>query len=123
VLAVLRGRDIGDTVVVVTRFFGGTKLGTGGLVRAYTDAAQEGFRSLAVIRKIERTLLGLELPYPVFEQVKRLIAQHGGEVEEESFAEAVTILAKFPSDQTKPFSYAVSELTSGRVVPIDFGSI
>lgn len=123
VLAVLRGRDIGDTVVVVTRFFGGTKLGTGGLVRAYTDAAQEGFRSLAVIRKIERTLLGLELPYPVFEQVKRLIAQHEGEVEEESFAEAVTILAKFPSDQTKPFSYAVSELTSGRVVPIDFGSI
>jgi uncharacterized YigZ family protein len=123
VLAVLRGRDIGDTVVVVTRFFGGTKLGTGGLVRAYTDAAQEGFRSLAVIRRIERTLLGLELPYPVFEQVKRLIAQHGGEVEEESFAEAVTILAKFPSDQTKPFSYAVSELTSGRVVPIDFGSI
>lgn len=123
VLAVLRGRDIGDTVVVVTRFFGGTKLGTGGLVRAYTDAAQEGFRSLAVIRKIERTLLGLELPYPVFEQVKRLIAQHEGEVEEESFAEAVTILAKFPNDQTKPFSYAVSELTSGRVVPIDFGSI
>jgi len=123
VLAVLRGRDIGDTVVVVTRFFGGTKLGTGGLVRAYTDAAQEGFSSLPVIRKIERTLLGLELPYPVFEQVKRLIAQHEGEVEEETFAEAVTILAKFPSDQTKAFSYAVSELTAGRVVPVDFGSI
>ncbi len=123
VLAVLRGMDIGDTVIVVTRYFGGTKLGTGGLVRAYTDAAHGGFSALPLIRKIERTLLGLDLPYSFFDQIKRLITQHEGQIEEETFAEAVTLLAKFPSDQVAPFSHAVSELTAGRVTAIDFGII
>lgn len=123
VLAVLRGMDIGDTVIVVTRYFGGTKLGTGGLVRAYTDAAHEGFKTLPLIRKIERTLLGLDLPYSFFEQIKRLITQHEGQIEEETFAEVVTLLAKFPSDQVALFSNAVSELTAGRVTAIDFGVI
>ncbi len=44
-LAVLRGADLGDVVLVITRYFGGTKLGTGGLVRAYTHSAQEALEA------------------------------------------------------------------------------
>lgn len=123
VLAVLRGHDIGDTVIVVTRYFGGTKLGTGGLVRAYSDAAREGLEALPLIRKIERTLLGLELPYPTYEPIKRMIAQYEGEIEEETFAENVTILVKFPTVQIDAFARSVIDFSAGRVIPIDLGTV
>ena len=118
VLAVVRGSGIGDVIVVVTRYFGGTKLGMGGLVRAYGDAARAGLEALPTERKIEKRLLGLEVPYHFFEQVKRLIAQHGGTLDEETFAAEVTILASFPADQVDGFSAALIELTAGSVQPI-----
>lgn len=115
VLAVLRGSGIGDVIVVVTRFFGGTKLGTGGLVRAYSDAARTGLESLLTERKIEKRMLGIEISYHYFELVKRLIAQYEGLIDEETFAANVTILALFPLDEIDPFSLALTELTNGTV--------
>jgi len=118
VLAVLRGSSIGDVIVVVTRYFGGTKLGTGGLVRAYSDAARAGLETLPTERKIEKKLLGIELPYHFFEQVKRLIAKHEGVIDEETFAAEVTILVSFPVDAVDDFTAALTELTAGSVQPI-----
>ena len=118
ILAVLRGSGIGDVIVVVTRYFGGTLLGTGGLVRAYSDAAREGLATLPTERKIEKRVLGIELPYHYFEQVKRLIAQHSGTLDEETFAAEVTILVSFPVDRIAGFSADLIELTAGSVEPI-----
>ncbi len=118
VLAVLRGSGIGDVIVVVTRYFGGTKLGTGGLVRAYSDAARTGLNSLPTERKIEKRVLGLEISYHYFEQVKRLITQHGGTLDEETFAAEVTLLASFPVDAITGFTADLTELTAGSVQPI-----
>lgn len=118
VLAVLRGSDIGDIVVVVTRYFGGTKLGTGGLVRAYGDAARTALESLKTERKIERRTLGIETPYSFYQPIRRLIDQHEGVIDEEDFAAEVTILASFPLDQVETFTSAVIELTAGKVSPV-----
>jgi putative IMPACT (imprinted ancient) family translation regulator len=115
---VLRGSAIGDVIVVVTRYFGGTKLGTGGLVRAYSDAARTGLDSLPTERKIDRQLLGIEITYHHFEQVKRLIAQFEGTVDDETFAGDITILASFPVDHVEGFSAALTELTAGSVQPV-----
>lgn len=115
VLAVLRGSGIGDVIVVVTRYFGGTKLGTGGLVRAYGDGARAGLETLPTERKIEKATLGIELPYHYFEQVKRLIAQHDGVIDEETFTGDVMVLATFPADVIEGFSTALTELTNGGV--------
>jgi uncharacterized YigZ family protein len=118
VLAVVRGSDIGDIVMVVTRYFGGTKLGTGGLVRAYGDAARTALESVKTERKIERKTLGIETPYSFYQPIRRLIEEHEGVVVEEDFAASVTILAKFPSDQIETFTSAVIELTAGNVSPV-----
>ena len=118
VLAVLRGSGIGDVIVVVTRYFGGTLLGTGGLVRAYGDGAREGLATLPTERKIKKNILGIELPYHYFEQVKRLIAHYDGVIDEESFAADVTILASFPVDRVAEFSAELIELTAGSVQPL-----
>ena len=118
VLAVLRGSGIGDVIVVVTRYFGGTKLGTGGLVRAYSDAAREALNTLKTERRIERTTLGIETPYSFYQPIRRLIERHEGAVTDEDFAADVTIVASFPSDQIETFSAAVIGLTAGNVSPV-----
>jgi len=121
VMAVLRGSDIGDIIVIVTRYFGGTKLGTGGLVRAYGDAAREGLKTLKTEEKIEKKLLGIETSYSLYEQIKRMIAQHNGVIDDESFAGEVTIMAIFPVDDIEPFTADLTELSAGRIEPIILG--
>jgi len=118
VLAVLRGSGLGDILIVVTRYFGGTKLGTGGLVRAYSEAARAGLEAVPVRLKIARTLLGIELPYPLFEQAKRIIDAHEGVIEDQQFTEIVTLMVRFKSSLTPNVCAALTELSAGRVTPV-----
>lgn len=120
VLAVVRGTTLGDVIVVVTRYFGGTKLGTGGLVRAYTESTKIALGSLQTEEKIEKALLGMEAPYSYYEQIKRLIYEYHGVIEDETFTVDVTILARFALIEVDRFSYALQELTAGQVTPIRF---
>jgi uncharacterized YigZ family protein len=115
VLAVLRGADLGDVVLVVTRYFGGTKLGTGGLVRAYTEAAQEALAALPLTERVERIAGHIVVPYNAYEPVLRLIASHSGEVTAEDFAGEVTLEVIFPVDERAGFESALQELSAGRL--------
>lgn len=117
-LAVLRGSEIGDIVLVTTRYFGGTKLGTGGLVRAYSEAAHIAVNSLPTELKVEKRLLGVEVPYSLYEQTKLLVAEHRGEIEEEEFAGEVMLMVRFVVADVAPFSAAIRDLSAGQVEPI-----
>lgn len=122
VMAVVRGSDIGDIIVVVTRYFGGTLLGTGGLVRAYGDSAREVLATLPTIRKIERHLWGVELPYNLYQPIKKLIDQHEGSIEEENFAGEVSIFVSLPVHREADFAAAVVELSNGVVHPVNLST-
>ena len=114
VLAVLRGSGIGDILVVVTRYFGGTKLGTGGLVRAYSEAARQGLARLQTELKIDRHMLGFEVSYALYEQASQLVTQFDGEITETDFSGTVTIYARFPVAGSPAFALALRELSAGR---------
>jgi uncharacterized YigZ family protein len=114
-LAVLRGADLGDVVLVITRYFGGTKLGTGGLVRAYTESAQEALAALPRDVRIEKRQGVIHLPYNLYEPVKRLIDTQGGEIGEEMFAAEVTLVVVFPVDRVEGFDAALGEISAGRL--------
>jgi uncharacterized YigZ family protein len=118
VLSVVRGSKVGDVIIVVTRYFGGTKLGTGGLVRAYTEAAHIAFNNLQTEEKIEKVLLGIEIPYSFYEQIKRMVAAHYGKIQEETFEASITILGEFPKVDVEAFSEELRDLTAGRVTPV-----
>jgi len=117
-LSILRGSDIGDIALVTTRYFGGTKLGTGGLVRAYSEAAHIALNELITEEKIEKRLLGIELPYSLFEQTKLLVAEHAGVIEEEDFAAEVMLMVRFPLVNVPDFTIALRDLSAGKVEPI-----
>lgn len=117
-LAVLRGANIGDVVLVITRYFGGTKLGTGGLVYAYTNAAKEAIAALPTEEKITRKLVGVTFSYSLYERMKRLVEHYDGQLEDEAFEGDVTLYAYFPEENIAPFSSDIQELSAGRVTPV-----
>lgn len=121
VLAVLRGADLGDTVIVVTRYFGGTKLGTGGLVRAYSGAAKEALAQLPVTMKTEKVHIGITIDYSYFERAKILLTECQATIDDEQFDAAVTIYALIPREQLEPLTVALNDLTSGQVQPLVLG--
>ncbi|HXD09897.1 MAG TPA: YigZ family protein, partial [Anaerolineales bacterium] len=90
-LAVLRGSGLGDVAVVVTRYFGGTLLGTGGLVKAYTEATQSVVNAVERGRRIEVSVSLLVIPYNLLERVRLMVKRDGGEVVGEDFAGDITM--------------------------------
>jgi len=114
-LAVLQGSGLGDVAVVVTRYFGGTKLGTGGLVRAYGNAVREVLRAVRRAVKVPTDVLHMSVPYSLFEQVCLLVKRHRGQVEEQAFAAEVSLTARFPSERVAGFCGALRELSNGQI--------
>lgn len=113
-LAVVRGSGLGDVCVVVTRYFGGAKLGTGGLVRAYTQATQHVLAEVPRAMKVERRVMELTLPYSLYEPCKRLVAQHGGAIESEVFEADVTLRVTLAVSQLELFLEALRDVAAGR---------
>ena len=112
-LAVLQGSGLGDAAVVVTHYFGGTKLGTGGLVRAYSEAVRQVLAITPRAYKIAVHTVMLGLPYSLFEQARLLVAAQGGTLLDQNFAAEVTLTARFPVEKLAAFQAALSELSNG----------
>jgi uncharacterized YigZ family protein len=112
-LAVLRGSGLGDVAVVVTRYFGGTKLGTGGLVRAYGDAVRAVLDALPRAERVPTHTVLIVTPYPFFERVRLAVEAHRGEVLDEEFGVDVTVTARFAVERFESFASTLQELSNG----------
>ncbi|MHC1771045.1 MAG: YigZ family protein [Flexilinea sp.] len=115
VLAVLQGSGLGDAAIVVTRYFGGTKLGIGGLVHAYSDAAKSILEILPRAKKVPTYTTLLAVPYPFFERTRLLLAKWKAEKLDEAFGIDVMITSRFLIDHFEGFQKDFSELTSGQI--------
>ena len=114
VLAVLQGSGIRDVVVVVTRYFGGTKLGTGGLVRAYGDAVREALRFVKLAELVSTSMLHVLLDYPYYEPVRRLLERRHALLENEQFSEKVELTFRILTSFEQQIEKEINELSSGR---------
>lgn len=121
VMSVLRGSAIGDALIVVVRYFGGTKLGTGGLVRAYTESAAEAIKQCQTTLKVSNAKLTIGIGYAQYERVQRLLLKHNAEVIDSTFAQDVTLSVELPSRSVTRLLDALREATGGtaRVADLD----
>jgi len=114
-LAVLKGSGLGDVVAVITRYYGGTKLGTGGLVRAYSDSVRLLIQEMPRARKIATTTLLFVIPYHLYEQTHIAVHNHRGKVLDKAFGADITLTIRVAEDQIESFKNQLIELTRGQI--------
>jgi uncharacterized YigZ family protein len=114
-LSVLMGSGLGDAVLVITRYFGGTKLGTGGLVKAYSNAARDAVQGVPKARKIAVYQASIICPYAIYESLQRLIKLHKALNIKETFSEHVQIDFSLPDKNLSALESAVNELSNGQI--------
>jgi uncharacterized YigZ family protein len=114
-LAVLRGSGLGDVALVITRYFGGTLLGTGGLVKAYTESAQLVVNTVERGQRIPVHVALLAIPYNLLERVRLLSDRHHGEILGEDFAADITMTLQIPVSEFDSFQHGLRELSAGKL--------
>jgi uncharacterized YigZ family protein len=113
VLRVFEGGGIKDYCCIVTRYFGGVLLGTGGLVRAYSKAAKLALENAGILRMDQWDIIEISCTYAQYERINRLISDYGGQIRSSEYGAGVEITALLPSTETEGFLLKLSELTSG----------
>lgn len=115
ILDVLKHNDLTNTLVVVTRYYGGTKLGAGGLVRAYSEAAKKvieasGVTELQLVREISTPV-----PYALLAPLEAYLAREGLEVVNREFGESVILLLRVPVEREPNFRIFYTGLVNGKL--------
>lgn len=114
------GADLFDVVVVVTRYYGGTNLGRGGLIRAYGAAAAAAIDAAAVVARPVTRIVSLEHSYEMSGPVDSVVAGFGALVVSAEYGQAVTLDVAVPAERVEAFVDAMTEATAG-TVEVDTG--
>lgn len=113
-LDVLLGEEITNVIVIVTRYFGGTLLGTGGLVRAYSKAVQEGLANSRIIDKKYGVRMEIQSDYNGIGKIQYLLAEDKVPVLDTEYTDKVTMQVLLPKGQVEQMKAKITEGTNGR---------
>jgi uncharacterized YigZ family protein len=114
ILEVLRHHDLDGVLAAVVRYYGGVKLGAGGLVRAYTDAIASALALAQRVERIAQAQLPLEIGYSDEARVRRWMEQNGVELVESGYGLSVRFLLSMPATMLDAACDALRDLTQGR---------
>lgn len=122
ILRQIDARDLKNTLVVVTRYFGGTKLGTGGLVRAYGDAASAALDRAPIAEQIVRTPVRLRFDYDDTSPAQRVLQQFDTEVQDSDYTDVTTLTVGVRQSEVDAFVDAFTDALSDRGEVLQIGS-
>lgn len=113
-LEVLKGSSVTNILILIIRYFGGTLLGTGGLVKAYGDSAKEILSIIKTEELIEKVGFAFTIPYNLYELAKIDLDLLQSDIENEEFATDVTISGALPKTNAEQLSSRITELSGGQ---------
>jgi len=115
-LEVLKGSGITNVLLTTARFFGGIKLGTGGLVKAYTEIAQLVLANAQTLELVPRSRFSIQAPYAYYERLKLLLADHQATLLNERFDTGVTLESQAPDARLAEIESLVRDMTRGQAL-------
>ena len=115
ILQMIDSRDLSQVLCVVTRYFGGTKLGTGGLIRAYSDAAKEALDKSKVIKKVRSKKIKLILNYDLENSVRNILNSYQGKLDESKYSEHIEMDLLIPESKANQFRDEIIELSNNTI--------
>ena len=118
-LEVLKGSGLTNVILTTARWFGGTKLGTGGLVHAYTASAQAALKNIRTRELVPMKKIEFSVPYNLYEPVKRVLESVSFEAGQEDFTELVRIRGELAAAQAPRLYAALRDLSKGSIQPAE----
>ena len=122
-LNALRSAGVQDACCVVTRYFGGILLGSGGLVRAYGNAARLAVQAAGTVRMVPFTRCVFSCSYPLYDRLCRLLRDTGAQVENSSFGAQVEVIYTVPQGLAERAARLLAENSAGAVLPREAGTV
>jgi len=121
-LEVLRRRELTDLVAVVTRYFGGVKLGAPGLVRAYSTAVSQALDVARIVRRVPGSRVDVEVPHQDAGRLQGVLREwaqtHGAQIAEVGYAANATITLLVPTSSLDPLDAVLAAASAGRLVAV-----
>lgn len=114
-LEVLKKNELMNVVAVVTRYFGGTKLGTGGLIRAYTHAVSRTLHEIGIVEGTLQQEIAVHIAYPQLGKLENLLALQQISIKDTVYTDRVTVTCLIHEKEVTLFKYSVVELLNGQV--------
>lgn len=116
ILNVLQRNPLGDTCILVVRYFGGIKLGAGGLVRAYSSSASQALLRTTLIEMVDKTVLTVRLPFALEDCVRRRVNEYGGSLIDEEYSDSVALTLEIPQSAVERFIHLCAEIGKGEIM-------
>ncbi len=114
ILEVIQGENLKGTLIVVTRYFGGILLGTGGLIRAYTKAARDGLEASRIVTRKPGVRLKITTDYNGLGKIQYILGQQDIPIEESVYTDTVQLTVTLPAKEAPQIEEALSEATAGK---------
>ena len=111
----IMGKNLTDVIIVVTRYFGGTKLGTGGLTHAYSESASAAIEQAEISERFVTEEIRLTVQFSDYSATERIIHQHDGKVIDSDFSDVVRLTVEIRQSRVGRLKEKLTDVTSGRV--------
>ncbi|MCF0238587.1 MAG: YigZ family protein [Sphaerochaetaceae bacterium] len=112
---VLKGSGITNIIILIVRYFGGTLLGTGGLVKAYGDSAKLVLENIETEELVEKSSFSFSIPYDLYESTKHILTELQSSEIKEDFGTVIEISGKLPKDNKESLVQKIMNLSNGKV--------
>ncbi len=116
ILTMINRKNLTNIVLVVTRYFGGTKLGTGGLSRAYSDCARTVLEQSTLVKKYVFQKIQLQFEYGLTGAVMRVVSRFGARIDQADYSEVTNLNVEIRKSRALEFGRNLSEITAGRIL-------